>query len=208
MSTGSKKHWEQAYTAKSPDEVSWFEETPATSLSLVDEAGIGAEASILDVGGGASHLARELHGRGHRDITVADISSAALEAARGEIPANATGVSFVQADVRDHDFGRQFDLWHDRAVFHFMVEPADRDAYLATMVRTLRSDGYLILATFGPEGPKQCSGLPVSRYDAEGLARLLGEDFRPLASELHVHGTPSGNSQQFQYAMFQRRAAG
>lgn len=201
----SQIHWDAAYTRKAPTEVSWFEPVPETSLALIEETSLGPDAAIIDVGGGAGHLARELRSRGYRDITVADISAAALDQARSNLARADAGVSFVEADVRDHDFGRQFDLWHDRALFHFMVDPIDRDAYLRTLRRSLRSAGFLILATFGPQGPEQCSGLPVCRYDATGIAPLLGGEFELLASKLHVHATPSRSEQQFHYGLFRRR---
>jgi SAM-dependent methyltransferase len=131
------------------------------------------DAAIVDVGGGASRLAAELRRRGHTDVTVLDLSVQALEIARADLGEAAGGVTWVEGDVRSHDFGRRFDLWHDRAAFHFMVEPPDRDAYLATLDRTLRPGGHLILATFGPQGPTQCSGLPVYRYALRDAGRRL-----------------------------------
>jgi SAM-dependent methyltransferase len=156
------------------------------------------------VGGGASRLAAELVRRGHRDVTVLDVSARALELAKADLGEAAGEVSWVEADVRSHDFGRRFDLWHDRAAFHFMVEPADRDAYLATLERTLRPGGHLILATFGPQGPTTCSGLPVSRYDAATLSDTLGAGYELLSSRLVEHRTPSGSRQQFLYAHLER----
>lgn len=202
--TDAKRHWERVYTTKAPDQLSWFEPTPTTSLALFRESGIGPGDSIIDVGGGASHLAGELLRRGYRDVTVADISRAALERTRSDIGVGATEVSIVEADVRRHRFGREFDLWHDRAVLHFMVDRGDRDAYLRTLSESLRAGGFLILATFGPRGPEQCSGLPVTRYSAADMARLLAEDFTLLSSRLQAHGTPSGREQEFQYALFRR----
>ncbi len=200
----AKEHWEAAYAEKPPERVSWFEKTPADSLALIERAAPDRDAAIIDVGGGASRLASALVARGHTDVTVADISAAALERGRAQIPAGSSRVTFVEADVREHDFGRRFGLWHDRAVLHFMVGEADRAAYLGTMLRSLLPGAHAILATFGPDGPTSCSGLPVARYDERGLGALLGERFEPLASHLHLHRTPSGNEQQFQYALFRR----
>ena len=203
MNADAREHWDHAYSAKAPDQVSWFERSPKTSISLIEEARIGMGAAIIDVGGGVWCLAGELVQRGYEDVTVADIAPTALRLARSEAAGAAAAVSFIEADVRDHDFGRQFDLWHDRAVLHFMVAPTDRDAYLKTLSHSIRSEaGSAILATFGPDAPEQCSGLPVRRYGAEELAQLLGEEFEMLSSRVHIHATPSGREQQFQYALF------
>jgi SAM-dependent methyltransferase len=199
-----KRHWERAWTAKAPDEVSWFERTPTASLELIELADVPRDAAILDVGGGASHLAGELQRRGYTDLTVADVSAAALEAARAELGPEADAIEWVEADVRHHDFGRAFALWHDRALLHFMVDPLDRVAYVRTLERSLRPGGFALLATFGPDGPTQCSGLEVRRYAVGDLAALLGSEYEPIENRLVVHTTPAGREQQFQYALFQR----
>jgi SAM-dependent methyltransferase len=199
-----QRHWERAWTTKAPDEVSWFEPAPTGSLELIALSGVPRDAGIVDVGGGASRLAGELHRRGYTDLTVADISAAALEEARSGLGPEAEAIDWVEADVRNHDFGRAFDLWHDRALLHFMVEPLDRTAYTGTLERSLRPGGFALLATFGPEGPTRCSGLEVRRYAAGDLAALLGSEFEPVDSRLILHNTPSGTEQQFQYALFRR----
>lgn len=173
-------------------------------MALIDEAGLSPDAAILDVGGGMSKLASELLRRGYDDVTVADISGEALRRAKADLGKAANRVSWVEADVRSHDFGRRFDLWHDRAVFHFMVEPADRQGYLASLDRSLNPGCDLILATFGPEGPTECSGLPVRRYDAESLQATLGANFELISSRLIEHRTPAGRAQQFLYAHLRR----
>lgn len=200
-----KRHWEHAWSAKAPDEVSWFEAVPTTSIELIEAARIGREDAIVDVGGGAARLAGELSRRGYSDITVADVSAAALEEARKELGSDAGAIEWVEADVRDHDFGRRFDLWHDRALLHFMIDPLDRAAYLRTLERSLQARGFVVLSTFGPDGPPRCSGLEVRRYAAGDLAALLGSDYAPLESRLVLHTTPAGTEQQFQYALFRRR---
>lgn len=197
-------HWQDVYERRDPQQVSWYEPTPDTSLALIARADLPLDAAIIDVGGGASRLAAELVGVGHKDVTVADISKQALERAQAELGEAAAQVRWIVADVRGHDFGRRFDLWHDRALFHFMVEPADREAYLTVLRRSLRPGGHLILATFGPEGPTECSGLPTRRYGADQLAGLLAPDFRLVDSQLAEHTTPSGSRQQFVYTHFQR----
>ena len=202
----AEHHWQQVYEEREPDQVSWFEATPERSLALIEATGLPKEAGIVDVGGGASALAGELLHAGYSDITVAEISTVALERAQTAVGDRAQEIDWVTADVREHDFGRQFDLWHDRAVFHFMVEPADREAYLSTLGRALRPGGHLIIATFGPEGPTQCSGLPVRRYSADDLSTWLGAEFECEDDELVAHETPSGNQQQFLYARFRHKA--
>jgi SAM-dependent methyltransferase len=203
MVVHAQAHWERIYEEKAPDEVSWYESVPRASLELIEEARVARDAAILDVGGGASGLAGRLLDAGYTDITVADISGRALDRARAALGEDADRVAWVEADVREHDFGRRFDLWHDRAAFHFMVEGADRAAYLETLRGTLGPSGHLIVATFGPEGPTRCSGLPVSRYGAPAIAELL-PDFELVSSRLEMHHTPSGTAQQFLYAHLRR----
>jgi SAM-dependent methyltransferase len=204
---GDRAHWEDRYSTEAPEELSWYQPRPQRSLELIQATGLSHEARILDVGGGTSRLAAQLLGMGYTDLTVADISPAALAHARAELGRDAARVTWVEADVRTHDFRRRYDLWHDRAVFHFMVSPADREGYLNVLHRTLRPGGHLILATFGPQGPTQCSGLPVERYSADALQRVLGEGFALASSSLAAHRTPSGASQQFLYARLVRGPA-
>jgi rhodanese-related sulfurtransferase len=191
------------YTEKAPDAVSWFEAIPRASLAMIDELALPLDAPIADVGGGASHLAAELVDRGYTDVTVADISGEALERARDGFAA-ADRVTWVIADVRAHDFGRRFRLWHDRAVFQFMVAAEDRRAYVATLERSLDPSGDAILATFGPDGPTRCSGLPVARYGPRELAAELGAGLDLVSSREVVHTTPARTAQQFIYARLRR----
>lgn len=200
LSPSSATHWRRTYRERSPEELSWTESLPHVSLELIQEAALPLDAAIIDVGGGASRLAAELLRVGHSDVTVADVAPEGLDRARADLGEAAGDVSWVEADVRVHDFGRRFDLWHDRALFHFMVSASDRDAYLAALHRALRPGGHLILATFGPDGPTRCSGLPVGRYDAGAISETLGTDFELVSSRLTEHRTPSGRSQQFLYA--------
>jgi ubiquinone/menaquinone biosynthesis C-methylase UbiE len=195
-----RAHWDQTYAEKGPDRVSWFQHRPIRSIELVEAAELQRTAGIIDVGGGASRLAAELVMGGYTDVTVADISAGALDRARDALGEDSRRVRWLQADVRAYDFGRTFELWHDRAVFHFMVTAADRDAYLGTLRRALAPSGHLVIFTFGPAGPTQCSGLPVQRYDIRTLRATLGQEFRVLSSGLEAHETPSGNKQQFLYA--------
>jgi SAM-dependent methyltransferase len=192
-------HWQRAYEG-GVGNLSWTEAVPEASLALIEEAAMPLDAAILDVGGGASRLAAELLQRGYEDLTVADVSAEAMEYAKAGLGSTGSSVTWVVGDARRHDFGRRFDLWHDRAVFHFMVAREDREGYLEVLARTLRPGGHLILATFGPDGPEQCSGLPVSRYSPESISQTLGTDYQPVSSQLLEHQTPSGRTQQFMYA--------
>ena len=201
---GQAQHWERIYAEKQPEEVSWYEQAPETSLTLIEEAAIRRSAAIVDVGGGTSRLAGRLIAAGYADVTVADISRAALERARVELAAAAERVTLIHADVRSHDFGRRFDLWHDRAVFHFMVDAASRNGYLTVLRRTLRAGGHLVLAGFGPGGPTHCSGLRVARYGPNELSSTLGSDFNLISSRTEEHRTPTGHIQEFVFTHFRR----
>ena len=202
---GQAQYWEATFAERDPREVSWYEEVPEASLALIQETAIPLSAAIVDVGGGTSKLAGLLLAAGYSDVTVADISRSALVLSQAELGAAAEQITWVGADVRSHDFARLFDLWHDRAVFHFMVEDDDRAGYLRVLRRTLRPDGHVVLAAFGPEGPTQCSGLPVVRYGADELAGVLGRDFELISAQTQQHRTPRGNEQQFTYSHFRRR---
>jgi SAM-dependent methyltransferase len=201
----SLEHWQRIYSERDSVELSWYEDHYTTSLALIEEAALQPEAAILDAGGGDSNLTADLVSRGYHDITIADISQAALARVRSGLGDAAAGAEFVVADLRDHHFARQYDLWHDRAVFHFMVAPGDRDGYLATLRRTLRARGHLILATFGPGGPTRCSGLPVDRYSEQQVSQLLGSEFELISSRIENHTTPSGATQQFLYGHWSRQ---
>jgi SAM-dependent methyltransferase len=202
--SAARAHWQRVYTQRPPDQLSWYEAVSRRSLSLVREGRMDLDAAILDVGGGASKLAAGLLDAGYSDVTVADISPASLAGARGDLGSAADRITWVEADVRSHDFGRRFDLWHDRALFHFMVEPEDRDGYLRTLRRSLKTGGHALIATFAPDGPSRCSGLPVARYDADRLAATLGDDFELVRSSQDDHRTPSGRSQRFVYTHLRR----
>ncbi|MBS1881270.1 MAG: methyltransferase domain-containing protein [Actinobacteria bacterium] len=202
---GGTDHWERRYRERRADELSWTEAAPTASLELIAAARLPRQAGILDAGGGAAGLAAALSQAGYTDLTVADISAAALARARAGLGERAAAIIWVEADLRDHDFGRRFELWHDRAAFHFMVTEADREGYLRTLERSLAPGGHLVLAGFGPAGPSECSGLPVARRDAEEIAALLGDGYALVSSHPHQHRTPSGAVQEFVYAHFQRR---
>lgn len=194
-----EKHWEDVYRAKSADDVSWFQEHAELSLSMIRSAG-GPEASVIDVGGGASTLVDDLLARGHKDVTVLDLSRAALDVARARLGAKAFLARWIAGDARDVALPEAaFDVWHDRAVFHFLVEPADRAAYVRQARKAVRPGGHVIVATFAPDGPDKCSGLPVMRYAPDDLHREFGGAFELVGHAREDHETPWGALQRFVY---------
>ena len=205
MSDVSRKaHWENVYTTKGEREVSWFQENPVPSLELIALAGISAGASIIDIGGGASRLVDALVERKIGRITVLDLSAAALDAAKERLGDRGAGVEWVVADVTTWEPLQTYDLWHDRAAFHFITDASDRSAYVGYLKRAVRSGGHVILGTFAPDGPERCSGLPIMRYDAGILGTILGTDFELVDSRRHDHTTPWGAVQRFQFSTFRR----
>ncbi len=206
MESGDRKaHWEAVYEQKDEAEVSWFQESPALSIELIGALAPRPDASIIDVGGGASRLVDELVRRGHRDVTVLDLSQAALQASQKRLGAQAADVAWIAADVTDWRPARTYDLWHDRAAFHFLTAPEDRVRYVARLTQALAPGGRAIIATFALDGPEKCSGLPVVRYDAAALGEALGEAFAWVETREHRHSTPWGSPQLFQFSVFRRR---
>lgn len=197
-------HWSGVWDQADPDRVSWFEPRPETSLRLIESSGVAYGAALIDVGAGASLLTSQLLEAGYEDLTVLDISAGGLAAGRSRLGPRAASVAWIEADVRHFEPSRMWDLWHDRAVFHFLIRAEDRTAYLGTLDRALAPDGQVVLATFGPEGPVRCSGLEVRRYSVESLADELGAGFRLEVSSLQEHTTPAGGIQQFLHARFSR----
>ena len=199
-----KQHWESVYSAKSSNEVSWYQSTPVTSLSLIHASGAGQAAKLIDIGGGTSTLADHLIAEGFCDVTVLDISSTAIEQARHRLDTKTSQIQWIVADIVSWQPGTCYDLWHDRAVFHFLTNPQDRSAYIATLKAALRPGGTVILATFALNGPERCSGLPVCRYSPETLAAELGGEFTLVQTIAEDHHTPSGSVQSFIYCRFTR----
>ncbi len=202
MTADRRAHWDDVYASKAETDVSWFQAKPAPSLELLALVGATPGSAILDVGGGASRLVDHLVAEGYADVTVLDLSAAALVAAQARLGAAAERVAWIAADVTTWTPPRAFDVWHDRAAFHFLVDPADQAAYRVRLRRALRRGGGAILATFAPDGPERCSGLPVKRWDAAGLAEFLGPDFVLIEARRHEHVTPRGSAQRFQFATF------
>ena len=198
------------YREKAPDEVSWYEEHPSVSLDLIRATGLGHEARVLDVGGGASRLVDCLLEGGFVHVGVLDIAGPSLAASRERLGAvggpPADAVEWIEADVRTFRPSAPWDSWHDRAVFHFLLDPDDRAAYRATLARTVPEGGHVVVATFGPGGPQRCSGLEVCRYSPQSLAEELGPALRLVESRIERHRTPSGAEQEFVYGRFVRTA--
>lgn len=198
----SRSHWETVYRTKAAEEVSWYQPSAARSLALIRHVAPQLDAPIIDVGGGASVLVDGLLGAGYRDVTVLDLSTQALDAARQRLGPLAAGVSWRDADIRTVELpAAHYGVWHDRAVFHFLTDPADRAAYVARVQSAVRVGGHVIVATFAEDGPTRCSGLPVMPYSAEGLHDAFGPAFELLASEREKHITPTGGLQTFVYCL-------
>ncbi|MFC7697390.1 class I SAM-dependent methyltransferase [Bradyrhizobium sp. GCM10028915] len=195
-------HWQNVYITKGEKEVSWFQEKPSKSLELIARCGADPETAIIDVGGGASRLVDELLKAGYRNLTILDLSEAALATSRERIGSRSEEVKWISGDATTWQPSEQYDIWHDRAAFHFLTEAQDRQDYIARLKSALRHGGKVIIGTFALDGPERCSGLPVQRYDANGLAAVLGPDFRLLSHGLEEHRTPWGASQMFQFSSF------
>ncbi|EYC50059.1 hypothetical protein AZ34_02515 [Hylemonella gracilis str. Niagara R] len=195
-----KLHWEQIYGTKAPDSVSWYAPHLVESLGYIEKTGAPKSAAILDVGGGESTLVDDLLNAGYDNVAVLDLSETALQVSKRRLGSRADGVRWLAADVLRHSFTpHSIDVWHDRAVFHFLTSSADRDAYVQQVLRTLKPGGHCIVGTFGPAGPERCSGLPVQRYDAGDLHGEFGGRFQLLEHSVSTHITPWGSEQQFVY---------
>jgi len=199
-----REHWEQVHQSKREEERSWFQARPEMSLALFDLAGCDPSSRVIDVGGGTSHLVDLLIGQGYRHVTVLDIASKALDEAKERLGDRADQVRWVQGDVTSVRLESAFDMWHDRAVFHFLTEKEDRAAYVRTLKKSLDTGGHAIVATFAEDGPTHCSGLPVVRYSSSSLLAELGPEFALIEARHEVHRTPSAREQSFQWCLFQR----
>jgi 2-polyprenyl-3-methyl-5-hydroxy-6-metoxy-1,4-benzoquinol methylase len=196
----SQSHWEKIYAEKAPDAVSWYRPHLEKSLSLIEQLAPTTSAAIIDVGGGESTLVDDLLARGYENVTVLDISQAAINASRKRLGSASERISWRVADITRVELDASaYDVWHDRAVFHFLTEESDRLAYVRQVARAVRRGGHVILSTFGPDGPTKCSGLDVIRYDADSLHGEFGVQFRLLETSKELHQTPFGTFQQFLY---------
>jgi SAM-dependent methyltransferase len=194
-------HWDSVYERAEPTQLSWHQTEPTVSMELIKALNLGKGAAIIDVGGGTSTLVDVLVAEGYRDVTVLDASRHAIDATRGRIGARADAVTWMVEDLLTWEPARRFDLWHDRAVFHFFVEAPDRTRYRELLHRALQPGGYVVVGTFAPEGPTRCSGLAVSRYDPQDVLEVLGADFDLINSRQETHTTPAGHSQPFSWAV-------
>lgn len=200
-----KGHWQSVYDATSPEAVSWYQAEPSPSLGALDRLAAGPGTSLIDIGGGASRLVDALLDRGWSDLSVLDIAEPALGLARARLGMRADTVDWIAADVTRWTPRRTYDVWHDRAAFHFLTQASDRAAYRDALAAATHGGSHVILATFAPDGPNRCSGLDVRRYDADELAAELGPGFDPVEEWREDHVTPKGAVQHFQWAVLRRR---
>jgi ubiquinone/menaquinone biosynthesis C-methylase UbiE len=200
-----RNHWERIYQTKDVYTVSWFQPEARQSLDLITRFAPDRGAAIIDVGAGTSVLVDDLLGSGYTDITVLDVSETALEISRQRLAKDVARVSWIAADIRNAPLGELvYSVWHDRAVFHFLTDAADRRAYVAQVQRAVRPGGYVLVATFAEDGPATCSGLPVVRYSAASLHSEFGAAFRIVTSAHEDHHTPGGREQSFLYCLCRR----
>lgn len=204
MNSETKIHWDNVYLSKEPTETSWYQKDPTMSLNLIADSGISHSNSIVDIGGGASLLVDKLLAKGFQDLTVLDISDRALQYAQNRLAKQASKVKWIAMDITEFESPRQFDLWHDRAVFHFLTADKQKEKYKQCLNKALVLNGYLILATFALDGPMKCSGLEVERYDATKLQAELGDNFNLLKVIEEHHLTPWGAEQKFNYSLFRK----
>jgi SAM-dependent methyltransferase len=199
------RHWEGIYRTRGTDQVSWFQAHARSSLRLIQDSGAGLDAGIIDVGGGASVLADNLLDAGYRNLTVLDLAESALATSRRRLGPRARQVTWLAADITRAQLPiAAYDVWHDRAVFHFLTDPADRERYVQQVLHAVKPGGHVIVATFGPDGPLQCSGLDVVRYAPDALHAEFGARFRLLRHEAEIHHTPAGKEQEFVYCYCRR----
>lgn len=202
----AKTHWETIYRTKAPSQVSWYQDHAVLSLQVIRATNIDLSAQIIDVGGGTSKLVDDLLENGFTNITILDVAATALRSAQERLGERAAEITWIEADVTHVDLPNQFyEVWHDRAVFHFLTQPDDRQRYVDAVRHAVKPGGHVIVATFAPNGPPECSGLEVMRYSAEGLHNEFGSDFELLHSAREDHVTPFGTVQKFMYCYCRRR---
>ncbi|MBE9563696.1 MAG: class I SAM-dependent methyltransferase [Proteobacteria bacterium] len=199
-----KIHWENVYSDKIATEVSWYQQCPENSLNLILATGIEKSASIIDIGGGASTLVDFLLTAEYQNISVLDISGSAIEQAKQRLGKHANKVNWIEQDITSFVAEQKFDVWHDRAVFHFLTDADDRSQYVKSMSRSLQSGSHAIIATFNLDGPEKCSGLDIVRYSTESLSEIFSENFKLIETKTEEHKTPGGKSQSFVYCRFVR----
>jgi hypothetical protein len=203
--TDTRTHWDTTYTAKAETQVSWYQPSPQRSLELIKSVAPNHSSSIIDIGGGASRLVDELRADGYSDLTVLDISEVALGRSKTRLGASSGKVSWIVANITQWQPLRTWNVWHDRAVFHFLTDARDQDTYIAALRHGTATGSAVVMATFALNGLERCSGLPVQRYSPTTLAARLGHDFKLCAEVAETHPTPFGTTQEFTYAAFKRR---
>jgi len=198
----TKSHWETVYLQKAPPELSWFQQEPGLSLSLISNTRLGRDTALIDVGGGCSRLVDYLCDDGYTDISVLDVSANALAHAQQRLAHKADGVNWYEEDVTRFQPPRRFALWHDRAVFHFLTSFEDRERYITVLNKAVEPNGHIIIMTFAIGGPRKCSGLDIVQYDVEKMTKTLGPGFSLVEAGEEMHRTPSGRQQKFAYFRF------
>ena len=205
MESEKSRHWESVYSGRDHRLFRWYQPVPELSLELIQQSTADVDAPVIDIGGGASLLVDELHDLGYNDLTVTDLSSQALTIARDRLGDRSDTVAWLHGDVTEQRLERMYQVWHDRAVFHFLTEPGSVARYLDRMTQAVASGGHAVIATFDLEGPDSCSGLPVQRYSPDSLQRTLGSAFKAVRFEHESHLTPDGVTQEFTYGLFERQ---
>lgn len=203
-SSAVEAHWQRVYGTKDPTRATWYQEVPRYSIDLIERTGVDPISPIIDAGGGASPLVDHLIERGYTDLTVLDVSSAALGHARDRLGERASGVDWICEDVTAMIPDRRYAVWHDRAVFHFLTDPVDRALYAAVLYEAVEPGGWVIIGTFAPDGPDACSGLRCCRYGGEDLAVELGGGFELVEERRELHRSPDGVEQRFAWSVFRR----
>ena len=200
----NKDHWENIYSTKEIDAVSWYQETPVTSLNIIKALKLNLSASIIDIGAGKSFLADNLLNLGYNDITALDISGNALDEVAKRVAKENHKIKCIESNVTDLSSDQKYDVWHDRAVFHFITNNQEREKYLSLLNSSLNKEGYLIIGTFSGDGPLKCSGLDVQRYSIKELRELLKENFKFIDGFKEIHNTPFNTTQSFTFCTFKK----
>ena len=199
-----KKHWGDVYQEKSPSEVSWYQKEPKLSLELIRRTNVATNDAIIDVGGGASVLVDYLSKECYTNLTVLDISENAISISKKRLGDTAKSIEWIVSDITQFDTSQKFSLWHDRALFHFLTDPSDRKIYVKALIKAIRTEGHLIIATFAIGGPEKCSGLEIVQYDSEKMIAELGDNFALLEERKEIHITPANKKQEFIFFHFLR----
>ena len=199
-----KKHWGDVYQEKSPSELSWYQKEPKLSLELIRCTNVASNDAIIDVGGGASVLVDYLSKESFTNLTVLDISENAIAMAKKRLGDTAKSIEWIVSDITQFDTSQKFSLWHDRALFHFLTDPSDREIYVKALIKAIRTEGHLIIATFATGGPEKCSGLEIVQYNSEKMIAELGDNFSLVEERKEIHITPANKEQEFIFFHFLR----